>query len=859
MYHAALELLRTESFSVKETFELQGREPRYADIPEFLFSSPIGPHLKQAVKDGLWAHQAQALDLLSDGKNVVVSTGTASGKSLIFQSIAMHKVLSDSSSRIIVFYPLKALIADQLRSWRRMAKSVGLGEDAIGQIDGDIKVSDRDHILQGARIVIMTPDVCQAWMMANVASPSVRNYLGSLSMVVLDEAHSLESVFGSNFAFLIRRLTVARNHIHQGGENREPLQFLGATATISNPDKHLHRLTGADFSVVGHDDDGAPLYNRLVAHVVAPEGSEFAVTREIQTHLLTHGTEGNFITFVDSRKGVEQLVIDTRAEIESLTNDKSVTPYRAGFSAHERSSTENGLRNGTIKGVVSTSALELGIDIPHLAVGINVGIPASRKSYRQRIGRTGRNGPAVFIIVGPSDLFSRFGTSLKEYDGMSVEDSYLYLDNRFMQFAHARCLADEMEALRASQDLPKDVEWPEGFNLIYEAARPGGNYSVDFERIAELGGDTPHRSYLLRNLAETSYEIKYHDSADSIGDISEVYALRECYPGATYLHNTEAYEVIAWRRGFQPFIHVKRTSPFRRTAPLIRTWINAEIMAGTLMGNFLLKSKDGFLAECHMQVSEQVRGYHNRQTGDYLYYKDLRQRNPNMIARTRRFRTSGVVFHIENDWFKQEANRRLIADRLREIFVHEYSINPQDIGSATSRIQIQSVENIGNMQQCIAIFDQTYGSLRLTEKLYANFDHLLQRLSDSFTNDFKPFIDETRDSFRAFEPYSPLANNEATMPSGYVNAFIPRSTVLFRAHGGVSQEVQVIQLTIYSDGRLMYQVEGYVRPGQPALKHWIPFESVEESADPEAYGYAPWNLETQEYEAAVDELTDEEP
>lgn len=856
MYNAAVDVLRAGNFTVKETLELQGRKPRYADIPQFLSNSPVGLHLKQGITNGLWSHQAQALDLLGSGRNVVVSTGTASGKSLIFQSIAMHKVLLDDSSRVIVFYPLKALIADQLRGWRRMAQSLGLGEDIVGQIDGDVKVRDRDHILQSARIVIMTPDVCQAWMMANVASPKVRTYIGNLSMVVMDEAHSLESVFGSNFAFLIRRLTVARNCINQGTESRAPLQFLGATATISNPDQHLHRLTGADFSVVDHNDDGAPLYDRLVAHVVAPEGSEFAVTREIQTHLLTKGTEGNFITFIDSRKGVEQLVIDTRAEIEALTNDKSVTPYRAGFSAHERIATENGLRNGTIKGVVSTSALELGIDIPHLAVGVNVGIPASRKSYRQRLGRTGRRGPGVFLIVGTSDTFSRFGTSLQEYHDMSVEDSYLYLDNRFMQFAHARCLADEMESLGATHELPVIVEWPHNFDAIYAAARPGGNYGVEYDHIARVGGDTPHRSYPMRNIAETNYDIKHHENADSIGDIGEVYALRECYPGATYLHNTEAYEVLAWRRGFQPFIHVKRTSPFRRTTPLISTWINAEVMAGTLMGSSLLKGKDGFLAECQMQVSEQVRGYHNRQTGDYLLYKELRQRNPNMVARTRRFRTSGVIFHIENEWFKQDATRRVIADRLREIFVHEYSINPQDIGSATSNIQIQSVDDIGRKRQYIAIFDQAYGSLRLTEKLYTNFAHILRRLSDSLADDFKPLVDETRTAFNEFTPYSPLARDGESLPSGYVNAFAPRSTVLFHDHGGVSQEVQIIQLTIREDGRLMYQVEGYVRPGQPALKRWIPFESVEESADPEAYNYAPWNLETQEYEVAVDESAD---
>ena len=154
MYDVLRTILKSDDFSVVESFETPGQLARYAAIPQFLFDSRIGLHLdrrfrQQSTRKGaLWAHQAQALEALGRGDNVVISTGTASGKSLVFQSLAFHKVLLDSDSRLLIFYPLKALAADQLRGWRETAHSLELDENVIGRIDGSVPFKDREDILQ---------------------------------------------------------------------------------------------------------------------------------------------------------------------------------------------------------------------------------------------------------------------------------------------------------------------------------------------------------------------------------------------------------------------------------------------------------------------------------------------------------------------------------------------------------------------------------------------------------------------------------------------------------------------------------------------------------------------------------------
>ena len=850
MYQAVRDLLAASEFSVVESFEIPGREARYAEIPPFLSSSPVGSYLTQKYPAGLWSHQAQAMEAIGRGENVVVSTATASGKSLIFQAATIHKLLTNLSSKALVFYPLRALVADQLTSWREFARSIGLEEKVIGQIDGSVPVRERDDILRDARVVVMTPDVCQAWMMSRLSTPVVKEFVGSLSTIIVDEAHSLEAVFGSNFAFFIRRLEAARNYIVDG-KATQPLQYIGATATIAKPDEHMKLLTGHEFTVIDNDADGSPQHNRILAHVACPEGEELEIAKNIQDYVLGTDSDKAFITFVDSRKAVEILALSAQAD-DDFANNPAVAPYRSGYIDTDRRRIERLLREGSLRGVVSTAALELGVDLPHLSVGFNVGVPWSRKSYRQRIGRVGRNGQGAFVVIGAPDAFRKFGTSFREYHDLPVEPSYLYLDNRFMQFAHARCLVDERDALAAPASLPTPGQWPNGFEGAYKAARPGGSRPIEFDAIARLAGDAPHRGYPLRNVGEFNYDIKVHENAPSIGDISEVYALRECYPGATYLHNMTTYEVTARRSGrppfIAPFIQVRHV-PFRGlTKPQLTTWINADVT------NSFLKGPRGFFAECQMQVTEQVKGYFDS-GGTFHSYADLRQSNPNMISRSRMVRTSGVILYMDNEWFRNERIRRMVADKIREIFVHEHSINPQDIGSAVTHISIHGLDEAAPRSGCIAIYDETYGSLRLTEQLYANFDHIIQRLANAIAEEFSPVVAEIHDGFSSFASYSPLekeTDNQAQ--TGYVHALKPGSQALFGEPGGSAmQEVEILQLTILPDGRLMYQVQANTRPGQPPMRRWIPFESTVSSPDSDAYEIGLWNMEAQQFEDDPDE------
>ena len=880
MYDALRNILQGDDFSVIESFEVPGHHARYAAIPNFLFDSRIGWYLdrqfaQQATGNGaLWRHQARALNALGSGDNVVISTGTASGKSLVFQSLAFHSVLRAPDSRVLIFYPLKALAADQLRGWQTMAKSLELGEDAIGRIDGSVPQYDREDILQRARIVIMTPDVCHAWLMHRLSLPVVRDFVRSLSILVMDEAHTLEGVFGSNFAFLIRRIIAARNHLLRDDATPSELQLVAATATITNPGEHLKRLTGADFTVVSHEDDGAPRSERIVAHVACPTGEELQVVRELHNRMLITGREGAFITFLDSRQGVERLTIASQGQrnnggMGGVLDDADVLPYRAGYDGEDRQRIEQKLQSGSLRGVVSTSALELGIDIPHLRVGFNIGVPATRKAYRQRLGRVGRNGPGAFVVVAPANEFRIYGTTFRQYHEMSVEPSYLYLDNRFMQFAHGKCLATELEYLGASSKTPTQVAWPRGFNEMHAAARPGGNRPPECDAIAVLGGDTPHYNYPLRNVGEVNFQIKQsRQNLDSIlGEMNQRQALRECYPGATYLHLARPYEVSEWHtRSYEPSILVKPGLPGRLTKPRITTWINARLTSDDLLENRILQGENGFLAECKMQITERVEGFVDRRSDRFHSYQELQQRNPNMRARMRDFRTSGVVLCINHQWFKEPLVKRTFADRLRDVFVREYSVSPQDIGSAASKISVRTRDGGGIQGGFVVVFDEIYGSLRLTERLYLKFEHVLERMStaaaaETDNDGLDPLVVER--ILEEFSTFTALGISgdmevEGDAPAGYEQVFTVGSRVCYRPPNQMTMvDVEIIQPTLM-DGNLMYQVGVPPRPGHPPVLRWIAESALEHSAEADAWKYAWWNRETQVYENPPDDDDDED-
>lgn len=844
--------VRTQKLTVVESVRIPAREERPMPVPDEYLTGPVGNWLlaDEILRGQLWRHQAVALKAFAAGNNVVLSTGTASGKSLVFQAAAIKRLQEDDEAVVLVFYPLKALAADQDASWRRALSKAGMPGDWIASITGDVQIPDRIAALENARVLIATPDVCHAWIMRGLAGRTSREFLARLDLLIVDEAHVLEAVFGSNAAFLFRRLQAAATICRGNARKERRVSVIAASATIRNPAEHLRALTGLDFATVDGREDGSPQHARSLLHLACGPTEAQTMVADLQRRLVERSGSDSFITFLDSRQGVERLAAQTEHDL--------VKPYRSGYEAEDRSTIEQALRAGNLRGVVSTSALELGIDIPHFAVGLNLGLPSSRKAFRQRLGRVGRSTPGAFAILAEGNTFRRYGSSLDDYFRGSVEPSHLYLDNRFIHFAHAKCLAEELDMLgvRGRSVPPGNVDWPAGFKEVYEFARVGGGRPREFDHIAGMGGDNPHHNYPLRNVGEENFQLtRGQGPVGRIGHLNLQQGIREAYPGAIYMHMGIRWRVREWRS--TAWDRAIRLSPWKGridTRPLIRTFVNLSVERdGLVAGNFR-KGAHGFLAECQLQITERVEGYEER--GDRKLYRDLRQDNPHMSAKTRDFRTTGVVLKIEAPWIGRDRIKRQLADALRDLMIRQYSISPQDIGSTATNISMGMDGQRHSVSDAVVIYDATYGSLRLTEPVFNDLGALIAQLerSSELSSDEDALVPEhvaiaLRRWFEELDSASPdefqtLAEG-AVQPTtdGLLWVLASGSIVAKRDCQGVLRDIEIVSPEIVSfDGpaKLFYR---YRVDGTGTAM--VLADAVELIG--EDYRQAKWNPRTAEY------------
>ncbi len=716
-------LISSLDLTVCDSVDLPRRRASRRPVPAELSKKTTARVLAQLVPDGkLWKHQALALQRLIAGNNVVVSTGTASGKSLVFQLYAMHRLRTDRDSKVLVFYPQRALASDQMSSWERVAKSAGFPKKAVGRIDGSItSYKEREGIIERARVVLMTPDVCQAWFMSTIGRQPNQRFLKALTLLVIDEAHVYESVLGSNAAFLIRRLLAAKQQISAQEQTRFPFQTIAATATIADAGEHLHQLTGLKFKVIDERQNGSPKPPQRILHVEGPAQGQSgeSVIASIAAKICGQKTRHRFIAFMDSRQGVERIA-------QSVGKD-NVKPYRSGYEGQDRAAIEKALQDGSLHGVVATSALELGIDIADMEIGINLGVPQSRKSFRQRLGRIGRSSPGLFLVVAPRNAFVRFGERLSDYYEGSLEPSHLYLGNRFVQFMHARCLWDEMEALgNDSGRAPGGAKWPKEFRKTLKFAR--GGRPPEFDTIARIGGDSPHYNYPLRQLGERALKIR--NGQWKLGEITPQQAIRETYPGATYLHSGGRYKVHGWEYGFnEAVINVSRGRTHADTKPILRKKVTVDLSREGIVDRRSKEGKRGLFAEVKVQINESVEGY--RVAGAQHLYRDLRGDDANMARKQRDFRTTGVLIQIEEEWFKEPSARAEVAEGLRSLLLRDRSIAPHDVDAAHANIDVLGESGPRRMTKAVVIYDSVHGGLRLTEDLFTDFDRYVDRLEQA--------------------------------------------------------------------------------------------------------------------------------
>ena len=370
--------------------------PRGADLVE---PPRLHPELARALShEGvkrLYSHQRSAYELVRDGENVVVATATASGKSLCYKIPAFENVLESAANRAVFLYPTKALAQDQLGKLR--------GFDLRGvhaaTYDGDTPRAMRPDIRRRANILLTNPDMLNVGVLPN--HDAWGNFLRNLKLVAVDEAHVLRGVFGSHVATVLRRLRrVAALH---GGDPK----FVLTSATIANPQELAESLIGLPFTLVGKD--GASSGQRRVVFRNPPLLDKEKGTRR---SLLTEGAQvfANLVSqgvrtiaFARTRKAAE-LIHRYAADRLGINGAKKISPYRAGYTPRERRDIEGRLFRGELLGVVSTNALELGVDVGALDAVVCCGYPGSVASIWQQWGRAGRGeAPSLAVYIAGRD------------------------------------------------------------------------------------------------------------------------------------------------------------------------------------------------------------------------------------------------------------------------------------------------------------------------------------------------------------------------------------------------------------------------------------------------------------------------
>ncbi|HEX4752117.1 MAG TPA: DEAD/DEAH box helicase, partial [Solirubrobacterales bacterium] len=377
------------------------RTAKPVPLPDDL-SPALVERLRRAGIESLYSHQLRAWET-APHSDLIVTSGTASGKSLAFNLPVLDGIARQPKARALYLYPTKALAQDQARKLAQL-RPPGLREAIY---DGDTPREERPAIRRRSNLILTNPDMLHVGILPH--HKQWGDFFANLGWVVVDEAHTYRGVFGSHVANVLRRLRrVARAY---GAEPR----FLLASATIANPEELAERLVGTEFELI--DDDGAPRSGReiamwnppLIDKATGTRRSSLAEAADLLAELVTHGVRT--ICFLKSRRGIELIQRFARENLERRGKPElaaRIAPYRGGYTPQQRRDIEDRLSSGELLAVVATDALELGIDVGELDAAICVTFPGTVASLRQMWGRAGRRRRGLAVYVAGQDALDQF-------------------------------------------------------------------------------------------------------------------------------------------------------------------------------------------------------------------------------------------------------------------------------------------------------------------------------------------------------------------------------------------------------------------------------------------------------------------
>jgi DEAD/DEAH box helicase domain-containing protein len=545
--------------------------------------------LKEMGIERLYSHQSEALKLIRQGENIIVSTPTASGKSMIFNLAVLEKILNKDKAKALYLFPLKALEQDQLKTLATFIKGIKNKNIQAGIYDGDTSTYMRQKIRNNVPEVLFTnPDMLHRGIMAY--HDKWRELFENLSFIILDEVHTYRGIFGSHMNQIIRRLK--RICALYGSSP----QFIMLSATINNPKEFGESLIQEKVSLV--NESGSPRAGQHFLFLNPVLSPNFSAAR-----LFSHCIQSGFrtIAFTQSRKVTELIHIWTSRLSPDLK--KKVSSYRAGFMPQERRDIERRLAEGELLGVVSTSALEMGIDIGYLDVCILVGYPGTIINTWQRGGRVGRAGreSMIILIAKPDALDQYFMKHPDDLFGRSYEAAILDPHNPYVVEAHLPCAADESPLTLADGRF-----WPENLHGHLEKLELEGRLTRTAEGEPKWYSTRarPHNDVNIRS-GGGSYTIFDTSTGEAIGTIDGGRAFKECHPGSVYLHMARQYLVESIDIEKKDII-VKKTdlNYFTRVLSQKETEI-IRVDRSRPVGQFIVR-------EGVLKVTEQVMGYEKR-------------------------------------------------------------------------------------------------------------------------------------------------------------------------------------------------------------------------------------------------------
>jgi DEAD/DEAH box helicase domain-containing protein len=521
-------------------------EAAYAPFPD-----GIDPRLKAAFATRgihqLYTHQAEAYAHVAAGRQVVVTTPTASGKTLCYNLPVLDRVLKNPSARALYLFPTKALAQDQMAELHELAKSIGeVAGDAIGvhTYDGDTPQDARRTIRTRAHIVLSNPDMVHSGILPH--HPRWAKLFENLEFIVIDELHAYRGVFGSHLTNVLRRLQRICRHY---GSNP---QFICSSATIANPGELAERLTEKPFEHV--EKSGAPRGEKFFVFVNPPvvnrelgiRRSYIAESRRVAGEFLRRNLQ--VIVFAQSRLSTEILTTYLKEDFEDVPGmPERIRGYRGGYLPLRRREIEKGLRAGQVRGVISTNALELGIDIGALDVSVMAGYPGTIASTWQRAGRAGRrSGQSAAVMVASSAPIDQFVARHPSFFfDASPEHALVNPDNLHILVDHVKCAAFELPF--TTEERYGQVNVQDVLGLLQESGLVHRSGPDDGAGQWHWTSESyPANAVSLRSISSDNFVITDHtDGSKVIGETDFTSALSTLHPKAIYMVEGKIYQVEA--------------------------------------------------------------------------------------------------------------------------------------------------------------------------------------------------------------------------------------------------------------------------------------------------------------------------